>query len=152
MLDALARWWRRRTPAKFDALQLDSLPPDQVERIARDLSMSTSELRLLVSRGSDNTELLRKRMASLQLDPDDLARSEPATLHDLQRLCTTCSDRGRCARDLAHHSADPSWQGWFDYCPNVATLNMLSALKICSESLDQNSRTVNEPVAPPPRS
>ena len=133
VLSAVAQWWRRWTKARSDLFELESCDPDQVEGIARDLGMSVSELRVVVRHGRDGADLLRRRMAALGLDPDELARSEPATLRDLQKLCTMCRSRGRCARDLAQESADPDWQDWRDYCPNAATLDMLSTLKSCSD-------------------
>jgi len=149
VLSAFAQWWRRWAKSRSDLSELESCGPDQTERIAQDLGMPASELRLLVSHGPDEPELLRRRLATLHLDPDELAGSEPAMLRDLQRLCTMCRSRGRCARDFAQHAADPAWQGWRDYCPNAATLNMLSTLKICADASkagvqSANSRTGNE--------
>jgi hypothetical protein len=74
---------------------------------------------------------LRRRMAALRVDPDELARSEPAAFQELQRLCATCDSRGRCALDLADESTDPAWQAWRDYCPNATTLSVRSALQGC---------------------
>src|ERR1700674_331071 len=134
IVGAVAEWWRRWTRARSDLFELQSCGPDQVERIAQDLDMSVSELRVVVAHGRDGADLLRRRMAALHLDPDELGRSDPATLRDLQKLCTMCRSRGRCARDLAQESADPDWQGWREYCPNAATLDMLSTLKGCSDA------------------
>jgi hypothetical protein len=130
VLSAVAQWWRRWTRARSNLFELDSCDPDQVERIARELGMSVSELRVVVRHGRDGADLLRRRMAALDLDLDELGRSEPATLRDLQRLCTMCRSRGRCARDLARKTSD---QDWRDYCADAATLDMLSALKNCSD-------------------
>ena len=130
---AVARWWRRWTSTRSDLSELESCGADQIERMAQDLGLSASDLRSLVSHGPGGASLLRRRMAALHLDSDELARSEPATLRDLQRLCTMCTSRGRCARDFAQHSTDSDWQGWREYCPNAATLNMLSTVQIYSD-------------------
>jgi len=112
--------------------------------MAQDLGISAGELRQLANYGPEEADLLRQRMTMLGINPEELARSEPATLRDLQRLCTMCTSRGRCARDIAKHSAGPSWQAWRnyqawrDYCPNAATLNMLGTLKISSDVRDGN--------------
>ena len=73
--------------------------------------------------------LLQRRMTALGLSIDEWTRSEPAMLGELQRLCRSCEAQQLCAYDLATHSADPTWHEWRDYCPNVAQLNMLSALQ-----------------------
>ena len=82
---------------------------------------------------SDRAELLRRRMGALNLDAAELARLQPHVLRDFERLCAECKSRGRCVReldeDLARNPADPASQGWIDYCPNAAMLNMLSAVR-----------------------
>jgi hypothetical protein len=106
-----------------------------VQRTAKDLGITAAELRLLVSRGSQEADLLHRRMALLQLDPKEIASSEPLLFRDLQRLCALCDSRGRCIRDLARDSTreptEPESADWQDYCPNAATLNMLSSLQSC---------------------
>lgn len=133
VLGAVTRWWRRCTNTGSDLFELESCGADQIERMAQDLGLSASDLRSLVSHGPGGASLLRRRLAALHLDQDELARSEPALLRDLQRLCTICESRGRCARDFAQHATDPDRQDWRDYCPNAATLKMLSRLKSCSD-------------------
>src|SRR5262249_2242005 len=66
-----------------------------------------------------------RRMAALDLDRNEVSRTEPRTFQDLQRVCTMCNHHRRCSRDLARDSADPAWE---DYCPNAATLMALNAL------------------------
>jgi len=46
-------------------------------------------------------------MATLGIDPDELARLEPVVFQILTP--TTCESRGRCAWDLAD-DLDPSWK------------------------------------------
>lgn len=141
MFGSLVRWWHRVLGARADLAELDSCGPDQTERMAKDLGISSAELRQLASYRADESDLLRQRMTKLGLDPEELARSDPATLRDLQRLCTMCTSRGRCARDLKRNAADPHWQAWREnrdwreYCPNAATLNLLNTLNACSEAL-----------------
>jgi len=102
-----------------------ALADDDAECIAKDLGVSTAELYRLARSDSKGADLLLQRMAALDLDCKEVARLEPATMHDLQRLCTLCSRRKRCARDLARTPLDPMWK---DYCPNVATLLALDAM------------------------
>jgi hypothetical protein len=71
-------------------------------------------------------------MEALLLNPDEVAHIEPLTVRELQRRCVRCEKRGQCALDLADKFADRGWQNWRDYCPNAATLTMLSAFQSCS--------------------
>jgi hypothetical protein len=95
---------------------------EDVERMAHDVGSSTAELRQLASKGPESADLLQDRMAALDLDRGEVARREPATFQDLQRVCTMCSCHRRCARDLER---DPLNAAWEDYCPNVTTLKAL---------------------------
>ena len=124
-IEAISRWWRDWITTASASSELRCCGEDEVERMAKDLSVSAAELRRLASRGPGAAQLLLRRMAALDLDRDEVARVEPRTFQDLQRACTLCESRRRCRRDLARDSADPVWQ---DYCPNAATLIALNAL------------------------
>ncbi len=124
LLQTVAQWWRNWTGVGSSLSGLDDCG-DEVERIARDLAIPVSELRTLASAGPEGADLLRRRMAALDLNRDEVSQVEPLALRDLQRLCTKCDSRRRCARDLARDSADPKWE---DYCPNAETLKVLDAL------------------------
>jgi hypothetical protein len=97
----------------------------EIERMAKDMRMSASELRAVTKRGPNAADLLQCRMAALDLDPKEVARIEPAALRDLQRVCTLCIAHGRCARDFARHALPAEWD---KYCPNTDTLAALNAM------------------------
>ena len=123
-VDAILQWcrdWTRRGSAS----ELKCFGEEEVERIAKDVGVSASELRTLARFGPEAADLLLRRMAALDLDRNEVARTEPGTFQDLQRVCTMCESHRRCARDFARDSANPEWK---DYCPNAATLIALSAL------------------------
>jgi hypothetical protein len=63
-------------------------------------------------------------MAALGLDYDEVGRTQPHVMWDLQQLCTLCDSKKRCARDLATNPHAPAWRG---YCPNEDTLTALKA-------------------------
>ena len=98
---------------------------EALERMAHDVGVSSAELCKLATRGPESADLLLQRMKVLDLDQNEIARTERATFQDLQRVCSMCDCKKRCARDLAHDSADPAWK---DYCPNAQTLTALNAL------------------------
>jgi hypothetical protein len=65
-------------------------------------------------------------MEALSLNPAEVAHMEPLKVRELQHCCVRCAKREQCALDLADKFADPDWKYWRDYCPNAATLTMLS--------------------------
>lgn len=123
LLQAILRWFRTRPDR--GARDLADLSDREVEHIATDIGVSTTDLYRLARSDSRGAELLARRMAALDLDCQEVARLMPETLHDLQRLCTFCSRRKSCARDLGRDPFDPKWK---DYCPNVATVLALDAM------------------------
>lgn len=121
-IEALSRWWRTWTESQ--ATDLRCCAEDDVARIAKDVGLSVGELRLLASRGPESADLLLQRMAALDLDQKEVSELVPRTFQDLQRVCTLCESKRRCARDMAR---DPAASEWKDYCPNAATLMALNA-------------------------
>jgi len=67
--------------------------------------------------------LLEKRLDALGLSSAALAKTAPTELRDMERLCTFCQSKRRCARDLAPDADDPAWH---QYCPNEQTLTALA--------------------------
>ena len=108
--------------ADGSAAELRCCEEEAVERMARDAGVSSGELRQLARFRPGSADLLFRRMAALDLDRNEVLRTEPQALHDLQRVCTLCGHHRRCARDLARDMAD---SGWKDYCPNAGTLSAL---------------------------
>jgi hypothetical protein len=130
-IEAISRWWRDWMRKGSALSELKCCGEDEVERIAQDVGVTAAELRKLMSHGPEAAELLLRRMAALDLDRNEVSRTERRTFQDLQRVCTLCESRRRCARDLARDSADPAWR---DYCPNGATLEALDALPWAARS------------------
>ena len=121
---AVSQWWRGWTRRAAARLELTCCGEEEVERLARDVGVSASELRRLANLGPDSADLLLRRMAALDLDRNEVSRPS------LERS-RTFSAFARCARavagvrELARNAADPAWE---DYCPNAATLMALNAL------------------------
>jgi len=90
-----------------------------------DDARAACELRELISHGPDEAYLLPRRMTALGIDPDEVARIEPALFRDLHARCTLCDNPGACAWDLAG-DVDEAWKdgpdAWRGYCPNVELL------------------------------
>jgi hypothetical protein len=123
IFDSVSSWWRNWRTARANLASLDRCG-DDAERIAHDLGVTTTELRALAGRWPDSADLLDCRLAALGLDRAEIRRIEPQVLSDLQRVCTVCTSSRECKHDLAENPYDP---GWREYCPNVVTLDALTA-------------------------
>jgi hypothetical protein len=123
---AIVRWWRSWRTTQANKAELDRCGIDETRTIARDIGVTVPDLYDLAEHRPEDAQLLPRRMSALDLDPSQVARSAPVAFRDLQRLCTMCRSKGRCARDLA---SDPASGEWRDYCPNATTLDALQAEK-----------------------
>ena len=104
---------------RWEVSRLDSR---EIDAVARDLNVSSAELVSLMLSSSESLESLGKRLAYEGLPQESLAVSHPAELRDMQRICSQCHSKARCARDLRHkRMATPS-----KYCPNQPTLRALA--------------------------
>jgi hypothetical protein len=111
----------------------DVCSESELKRRADYLGIPVAQLRWVSSHRPDPISLLERRMRALSLNPDEVAHTEPLTIRELRHRCIKCAERERCALDLADKFADPGWQHWRDYCPNAATLTMLSTFQSCSK-------------------
>ena len=123
VIGPLADWWRRHAAVRDSMAELNAFDPDEMARVAQDVGISPSDLRNLATHSTDAADLLERRLKALGLSADRLAQTAPAQLRDMERLCTMCESKGRCARDLA---ADPQDGVWRKYCPNEDALVALA--------------------------
>jgi hypothetical protein len=117
-------WRERRTTLAG----LDLCGRDEAVRMARDLSLTTGELRALTRNGPHAADLLYRRMAELGLDRDAIAYREACASRDMQKACALCDSKGRCRHDFARVAAPSAWQA---YCRNDDTLQALAAAGTC---------------------
>jgi hypothetical protein len=120
--DAVARWWRNWRSSRAQMNELSRLAPDELQAIAHDVGVTQPELRALAAKPVELGRYLYRRLSALGLDPVEVGQREGAVLQDLQRVCTLCAGKRRCAHDLDQRPGDPRWQS---YCPNAATLTAL---------------------------
>jgi hypothetical protein len=117
----LADWWRNLRRERADLERLRSGGND-IEEVARDVGLSVSELCNVARKGRGASDLLRRRLSALRINPKRLSRAQPAVMRDLEKVCSLCGSKHRCERDLAHGPVDPRWR---DYCPNAQTIDAL---------------------------
>ena len=122
VIGPIADWWRKHAEVRDNQSSLDALGADELARVAQDVGIPASDLRKLSQHCADAADLLEYRIAGLGLSRTELAHDAPAQLRDMERLCTMCEHKGRCARDLAADSSDPIWRR---YCPNEPALSEL---------------------------
>lgn len=115
-------WLHNRKLFRRCRQRLDACDKNEIARIVRDVGLSSHDLREMAALGPDAAKQLLDRMDAFYLDADALAKSEPSTMRDLQRLCSSCVSKKRCQRDLLLVPDDPMWR---HYCPNADTLDAL---------------------------
>src|SRR4249920_2637389 len=116
LINRLADWRRRWATRNATLADLSLLNAGEYERVAHDVGVDGAELRILAGKWPDSAELLSRRLADLKLDEHRLRDAQPHALRDLQRVCSLCSDKGRCEHDLDRHAKPARWRA---YCPNA---------------------------------
>lgn len=123
-LKGLADWCRRLFVAP---VMLDEA---ETALIAADVGLSVSDLKRVDHMGPHAADPMIPRLAAMGLDPNDVARVEPAVFHDLQRVCSFCDEKRQCQHELRR---DPDGTEWKTYCPNMPTFEALKAERQPSE-------------------
>jgi hypothetical protein len=84
--NVFAQSWRRWMARQTDQLpETGRLGSDNLEYLTHDLNAADSDLCTVA--GSHSDDLLRRRMLALDLDPYEIALSDPALLRHLKRRC-----------------------------------------------------------------
>ena len=117
----IVEWWRKLRTRHHCLAELDRFPAG-LELLARDVNLSPWDLRAVAAKWPDGDDLLRRRLRTLQLDPELLSSAQSWAHRDLERVCTLCGSKSRCERDLTRNAGSANWR---DYCLNAATLDAL---------------------------
>jgi hypothetical protein len=123
VLKPVLDWWHGARSVWARADQVETLSGDEIAWMAEDVGMARDDLVLMLSRPDGPADLLHRRLAALDIDPEDIRRISPLLLADLERTCAQCKDRDRCAEEMKD---DPLPAGWESYCPNAGTLRTLT--------------------------
>jgi uncharacterized protein YjiS (DUF1127 family) len=118
MIDIFGEWLKHRRGLR----ELREIDAANFGQIASDLRMSSADLEALVRQGPHAADELPKMLAALGIDQDDLARTEPLVLRDMERVCAVCIHKRQCDRDLAAGTAVEHYE---DYCANAPTIDGL---------------------------
>lgn len=117
------RWtqWRARRARLAD---LASCGAAEIDRIARDLHLTAGELKLLAGRDAGSADLLYVRLTALGMNAEKIRAAMPDVMRDMQRCCSGCLEKERCAHELENVPGAPA-----AYCPNSETLDALKMMK-----------------------
>ena len=122
VLGAISGWINRYRHLHGTTDELGHCTQDEVRQIAKDLGVSVNDLRGVAEKGPGAADVLQKLLLALSVDPNALAKSDPATMRDLQRVCVVCDRKGRCQEELAAGTAAEHFR---EFCPNAYTLDAL---------------------------
>ena len=133
--DVFVQLWRRWMATRADQLlETARLGSDKLDYLTHNPKASDADL---CTRRAAALTTCCGRMLALELDPFEMALSDPALVRHLERCCGLCESREDCASDLVRASAGQAWQGrddWRDYCENALALEMLIALRSRSKA------------------
>jgi hypothetical protein len=118
VIDIFGEWLKHRRELR----EMREMDAANFGRIASELRMSSADLEALVRRGPHAADELPKMLAALGIDQDNLARTEPLVLRDMERVCALCSHKRQCDRDLAAGTAAAHYD---EYCANAPTIDGL---------------------------
>ena len=86
VIAAFCGWLRNRKLIRQCRQRLAACDKNEIAHIARDVGLSSHDLREMAQLGPDAAKQLLNRMAVLHLDADALAKSEPTTMP----ICSDC--------------------------------------------------------------
>ena len=115
--------WQRLRRRRRSLAELAACQPSELNRIARDVGVSVSDLRIIAAAHPGPGELLPPRLQLLGLDADYIGCALTATHRDLERTCAMCTAWRRCARDLAKGDVQA---GMDSYCLCSPTIDALT--------------------------
>src|SRR5262245_41595613 len=92
MVGIFGEWLKQRC----ELLEMREMHAANFGQIASDLRMSSADLEALVRQGPHAADELPKMLTALGIDQDDLARTEPLVLRDMERVCSMCIHKRQC--------------------------------------------------------
>ncbi|MCP8937514.1 hypothetical protein NK718_03215 [Alsobacter sp. SYSU M60028] len=107
--------FRDRLAAMFERNELDGLSREQIEQIAADLDVQTSELYDAVVLHTQDAPESAEMMARFGITPEMLGGLCSPVLRDVRKVCHYCEDKDRCHRELAEGTAR---EHAAEFCPN----------------------------------
>ena len=120
VIDLFADWLQQRR--ELNELREFAADPGELERVARELSVTPIDLERLVRQSSQGANELPYTLTALGIDETALWRAQPALLRDMERVCSFCTHKRRCHAELA---AGTAAMNYVEYCENADTIDTL---------------------------
>jgi hypothetical protein len=120
VIDLFGDWLKQRR--ELNELTKYAADPGELERVARELNVTSADLEMLVRQGSQGANELSYTLTALGIDETALSRAEPALLRDMERVCSFCTHKRRCHQELAAGTAATNYA---EYCNNSDTIDTL---------------------------
>lgn len=125
-LSRFGHWMKDCFRRLAETQEWQGLHPAERGRIARDVGIGSSDLNALLSESGGSAELEQLLQRTGLRD----TAQQCGALHDLQRVCGLCRERGEC-RDWLAVPAKPHGDATVpSFCPNRAELNALRIRQI----------------------
>lgn len=118
MVNTLTAWLAHRR----GVAELSRLSDVEFASIAKDLRLSQIDLSRLAHRAPDGTGNLERMFDALGIKCAAIARTEPAVVRDMERVCAACPNATRCRRELRAGTARRSYGA---FCANSCTFDVL---------------------------
>jgi uncharacterized protein YjiS (DUF1127 family) len=119
-IDMFGNWLKQRR--ELNELMEYEAAFGELERVARDLNVTTADLERLVRQSSQSDNELAYTLTALDIDEAALRRAEPALLRDMERVCSFCTHKRQCHQELAAGTAATNY---VEYCENADTIDTL---------------------------
>ena len=120
VIDLFGDWLKQRR--ELNELTQYTADPGELERVARDLNVTPADLEMLVRQGSQSANELSYTLTALGIDETALWRAEPASLRDMERVCSFCTHKRRCHQELAAGTAATNY---VEYCENSEMMDTM---------------------------
>ncbi len=118
LIAKFADWLRHRR----ELSEIRRMNRTDFDAIARDLRVSPDDLDRLVDIGPHGADEMPQMLKALGIEVEDLIRTEPLLVRDMQRVCAMCRDKAQCHSDFEAGTAAEHYK---EYCPNAPTIEAL---------------------------
>lgn len=123
IFEGFVQQWRQYLANQAAMRELEAIEPETRNHIASDLGFSEADLGDIVAHGAGAENLMLRMIADFGLDADAMCKNDRALFRDLEILCSKCTHKGRCFREL---EAGTAVQHAKAFCPNAETFEALA--------------------------
>ncbi len=104
--------------------ELATMSRSDLQLLAADIGVSEADLREVVPRVGNHSDLMDKMMRARNLDPEAVRRAFRGVVRDMEVTCARCRDSGTCRLELEAGTAGTHSH---DFCGNAGTMDDLLA-------------------------